>query len=249
MAPALAMKIRQSKKDFHGRLAADELLDRSAGPDDLLARRTHARRAVVLVGPRQGEVHARARFSSGRPPNYFDLEDPAGRSALASRWKRSAPLQGLVVIDEVQHATGSVSRPAGADRPRQSVRPVPCSWAAPAPPCCGRRANPWLGRVEVIEIAPSIWRRSVCRASTVAARRVSAGVHSRFRRRRRSLVRNAVDRFVYSDLPQFGINVAAPAMGRFWAMLAHCTARSGTRRTLPVRWGSANRPCDVTWTG
>jgi predicted AAA+ superfamily ATPase len=32
---------------------------------------------------------------------------------------------------------------------------------------------------------------------------------------------NAVDRFVESDLPQFGVNVATPTMARFWAMLAH----------------------------
>lgn len=32
---------------------------------------------------------------------------------------------------------------------------------------------------------------------------------------------NAIARFVHGDLPQFGINVAAPAMMRFWAMLAH----------------------------
>lgn len=32
---------------------------------------------------------------------------------------------------------------------------------------------------------------------------------------------NAIARFVESDLPQFGVNVAAPTMMRFWAMLGH----------------------------
>ena len=62
-------------------------------------------RAVVLVGPRQSGKSTLARgFLRAGHPNYFDLEDPAGRRALAAPMEALTPLQGLVVIDEVQHS-------------------------------------------------------------------------------------------------------------------------------------------------
>ena len=32
---------------------------------------------------------------------------------------------------------------------------------------------------------------------------------------------DAVNRYLYSDLPQLGMHVAAPLMMRFWQMVAH----------------------------
>jgi uncharacterized protein len=80
-----------------------------------------------------------------------------------------------------------------------------------------------LGRVEVIEVTPftleevgvsavaDLWLRGGFPPAFTAASDEDAGVWCR----------NTVSRFVESDLPQLGLNVAAPTMLRFWAMLAH----------------------------
>jgi uncharacterized protein len=80
-----------------------------------------------------------------------------------------------------------------------------------------------LGRVEVIEIsgfdlretgvpaAPRLWLRGGFPPAYTAANDEDASVWCS----------NAMSRFVQADLPQFGVNVAAPGMLRFWAMLAH----------------------------
>src|SRR5262245_12562075 len=62
-------------------------------------------RAVVLVGPRQcGKSTLARQFLPADHPNYFDLESPANRLSLAQPMTALEALQGLVVIDEVQHA-------------------------------------------------------------------------------------------------------------------------------------------------
>ncbi len=55
----------------------------------------------------------------------------------------------------------------------------------------------------------------------MAARRLPAFLTSPSDEDAAAWRRDAVSRFVELDLPQFGVNVAAPTMLRFWAMLAH----------------------------
>ncbi len=80
-----------------------------------------------------------------------------------------------------------------------------------------------LGRVEVIEVAPlDIAEAGVAAASALWLR---GGFPPAFTAATdddaMAWCRNAIARFVEVDLPQFGVNVAAPTMLRFWAMLAH----------------------------
>ena len=180
-------------------------------------------RAVVLVGPRQcGKSTLARRFLSVDDPNYFDLENPASRSSLAQPMVALQALQGLVVIDEVQHAP-ELFRVLRVlidrhDRPGQYLL-----LGSASPTLLRQTSETLLDRVEVIEIAgfdlqevgvgdtTRLWLRGGFPPAYTAANDADAS----------AWCSNAVERFVQSDLPQFGVNVAAPAMMRFWAMLAH----------------------------
>jgi predicted AAA+ superfamily ATPase len=192
--------------------------DRSAG-----THRTHQHRAVVLAGPRQSGKSTLARsFVSPSSPRYFDLEDPAGRLALAAPKDTLAPLHELVVIDEVQHAP-ELFRLLRVliDRDNRPGQYLLLGSASPS--MLRQTSESLLGRVEVIEVTPftlaevgvdaarRLWLRGGFPPAFTAASDDDAAVWCA----------NAVDRFVYNDLPQFGVNVAAPTMARFWAMLAH----------------------------
>jgi predicted AAA+ superfamily ATPase len=187
-------------------------------------RRALARsRAVVLVGPRQSGKSTLAReFLRRDHPNYFDLEDPADRSSLAEPMATLELLRGLVVIDEVQHAPDlfRVLRVL-IDRDNRPGQYLLLGSASPA--LLRQTSESLLGRVEVIEIAgfdlqeagianaARLWLRGgFPPAFTAASDRDASAWCS-----------NAMARFVQSDLPQFGVNVAAPTMMRFWAMVAH----------------------------
>jgi len=180
-------------------------------------------RAVVLVGPRQcGKSTLARRFLPVDHPNYFDLEDPASRLSLAEPMTALEGLRGLVVIDEVQHAPELfrvlrvlIDR---SNRPGQYLL-----LGSASPTLLRQTSETLLGRVELIEIAgfdlqevgvpntPRLWLRGGFPPAYTAASDADAG----------AWCSNAIARFVQSDLPQFGVNVAAPAMMRFWAMLAH----------------------------
>jgi predicted AAA+ superfamily ATPase len=180
-------------------------------------------RAVVLVGPRQcGKSTLARQFLPADHPNYFDLEDPRSRSSLAEPMTALEALQGLVVIDEVQHAPElfQVLRVLidRDDRPGQYLL-----LGSASPALLRQTSETLLGRVEVIEItgldlrevgtghASRLWLRGGFPPAYTAGSDVDASVWCH----------NAIARFVQGDLPQFGVNVAAPAMTRFWTMLAH----------------------------
>ena len=58
---------------------------------------------VVLAGPRQcGKTTLARLLVPEESLNYFDLEDPASLARLDEPMTALGPLQGLVVIDEVQ---------------------------------------------------------------------------------------------------------------------------------------------------
>ncbi len=180
-------------------------------------------RAVVLVGPRQSGKSTLAReFVAPDSDNYFDLEEPGSPAALAEPMAALETRRGLVVIDEVQHAPDlfRVLRVL-IDRSNQPGQYLLLGSASP--PLLRQTSESLLGRVEVIEVTPftlaevgvsamsKLWLRGGFPPAFTAANDNDASVWCR----------NTVSRFVESDLPQFGVNVATPTMLRFWAMLAH----------------------------
>ncbi|HEX42972.1 MAG TPA: hypothetical protein ENN81_13080, partial [Phycisphaerales bacterium] len=60
-------------------------------------------RIAALLGPRQcGKTALARRFAAGRQTEYFDLEDPTDVRRLENPSLALGPLEGLVVIDEIQ---------------------------------------------------------------------------------------------------------------------------------------------------
>jgi uncharacterized protein len=179
--------------------------------------------AVALVGPRQvGKTTlARCLLPSGSP-NWFDLEDPQVEAQLAAPMVALKDLRGLVVIDEVQHAPElfRVLRVL-IDRPDNAARFLLLGSASPA--LLRQSSESLAGRLEVIEAggftldetgtdhAGALWWRGGFPRSFMAADDEASRIW------RREFIRTTVER----DLPQLGMNVPAPAIHRFWSMLAH----------------------------
>lgn len=161
-------------------------------------------------------------FLAPDSPQWFDLEDPQVEAQLTEPMVALGELRGLVVIDEIQHAPDlfKVLRVL-IDRPGAPARFLLLGSASPA--LLHQSSESLAGRLEVIEVggftldetgtasASALWLRGGFPRSYTAADDANSAVW------RREFVRTTVER----DLPQLGINVAAPALYRFWAMLAH----------------------------
>ena len=207
-------------------------------------------RSVVLVGPRQvGKTTLARSFVAAGDANYFDLEDPRVEAQFEAPMLVLERLQGLVVIDEVQRAPELF----------KALRVLLDRDAAPAKFLLLGSASPGLlrqsseslaGRVETIEIGgftlqetgaaaqAALWLRGGFPRSYLAA----SGADSR--RWRQSFT----GAFLERDLPQLGINVPAPAMRRFWTMLAHLNGQvwnaADPARSLGVNESTVRRHLD-----
>ena len=195
-------------------------------------------RGVVLSGPRQsGKSTLAQRFLSRASPNYFDLEYPPHALRLEQPVQTLEALNGLVVIDEVQLKPDLfpllrvlMDR---ADTPGQFLL-----LGSASPTLLSQAGESLLGRVETInvggfdlgevsanqtqsgqsgqsgycdEATARLWLRGGFPRSYLAASDEDSMVWRG----------HAVADHVRLDIPQFGINIAAPAMLRFWTMLAH----------------------------
>jgi predicted AAA+ superfamily ATPase len=177
----------------------------------------------AVLGPRQcGKTTLARRIAAERGSVFFDLESPADRTRLANPELALSPLRGLVVLDEVQAVSGifPVLRVL-ADR-----KPLPARFLllGSASPQIVREASESLaGRVEFLdmagfdlsEVGPAKWRELWMRGgfpkSYLARSQADSAAW------REGFIRTFLER----DLPNFGIRVPAPAMRRFWTMLAH----------------------------
>ena len=206
--------------------------------------------AVALVGPRQvGKTTlARALLAPGSA-NWFDLEDPQVEAQLATPMVALKDLRGLVVIDEVQHAPElfKVLRVL-IDRPGNPARFLLLGSASPA--LLRQSSESLAGRLEVIEVggftldetgtdaAATLWWRGGFPRSFMARDDAASRIW------RREFIRTTVER----DLPQLGMNVAAPALYRFWSMLAHCHGQiwnaADPARSLGVNESTVRRYLD-----
>ena len=187
-------------------------------------------RGVVLRGPRQSGKSTLARkFLSRDSPNYFDLEYPPHVLRLEQATQTLEHLQGLVVIDEVQLRPGLFpllrSLMDRSDAPGQYLL-----LGSASPELMRQAGESLLGRVETVEVggfnlqeicaheggynaemAMRLWLRGGFPPAYLAATDDDSFAWRA----------NAVNDHVRVDMPQFGINIAAPAMLRFWTMLAH----------------------------
>ena len=184
-------------------------------------------RAVELVGPRQiGKTTLAREFVDVDSPNYFDLEDPISLRRLSQPREALADLQGLVVIDEVQHQPQlfDVLRVL-IDRPSHIHRNGQYLLLGSASPASMHKKESLLGRAVTLEVAGfdlaevgadrqvvnQLWLRGGFPAAYLAQEDETSATWRL----------DAINRYLYSDLPQLGMNVAAPQMMRFWQMVGH----------------------------
>jgi len=216
-------------------------------------------RAVVLAGPRQsGKSTLAAAVVPRGGARWFDLEHPVDRDRLQQPLTALEPLlraasmsgAGPIVIDEVQRAPGLfallrvlIDR---SDAPGQFLL-----LGSASPALLRQTGESLLGRVEVIEVTgfdleevgaarqQALWLRGGYPLSFLAANDADSLAWRL----------QAVQRHVESDLPQFGVNVPAPAMLRFWRMLAHLHGQvwnaADPARSLGISEPTVRRYLDV----
>lgn len=187
-------------------------------------------RGVVLSGPRQsGKSTLAQMFLSRQSPNYFDLEYPPHAQRLEQAAHTLEHLQGLIVIDEVQLKPDLF--PLLRVLMDRSDAPGQFLLLGSASPALLRQAGEsLLGRAEAIEVGGFDLLEITCAQGTYSTQAslqlwLRGGLPQSYLAAtdEDSMVwrQQAIAHHVHFDLPQFGINIAAPAMLRFWSMLAH----------------------------
>jgi len=178
---------------------------------------------VVLTGPRQaGKTTLARELLPEDSPNYFDLEDPLSLARLEEPRTALDPLEGLVVLDEVQRRPDlfPVLRVL-ADRARRSTRFLILGSASgdllrqSAESLAGRMERIEIGGFTLAEVGPqataSLWRRGGFPLAFLAGSEADSIAW------RKQFIQTLLER----DLPQWGVRVPATTLLRFWTMIAH----------------------------
>lgn len=183
---------------------------------------------VGILGPRQvGKSTLAKRYSEeekkrGQTVTYFDLEKDEDSALLRHPAEVLEPLEGLVVIDEVQRLPDLFRRlRVLVDEQKRRARYLILGSAAPE--LLRQSAETLAGRIDYIEIAPfgaeetgvahqrRLWRRGGFPRSFLAANEAASVLW------RKAYIRNFLER----DLPALGLRVPSETLRRFWLMLAH----------------------------
>lgn len=180
-------------------------------------------RIVVLIGPRQcGKTTMARALVAADSPNYFDLEDPPSLARLDQPMTALKPLRGVVVIDEVQRRPDlfPILRVL-ADR-----KPLPSKFlllGSTSSDFLRQSSESLAGRLETIEMRGfsldevarrdqmKHWLRGGFPLSYLARTEKDSNIW------RKQFIRTFLER----DLAQWGINIPALTLLRFWTMLAH----------------------------
>ncbi len=180
-------------------------------------------RVVALIGPRQcGKTTLARLILPAASPNYFDLEDPASLARLTEPMTALAKLRGVVVIDEIQrHPELFPVLRVLADR-----TPLPARFlvlGSASPDLLRQSSESLAGRLETISLSGF----SLGEVGVKALERhwLRGGFPLAFLARsqgdsltwRRQFIQTCLER----DLPRLGVTLPAPALLRFWTMLAH----------------------------
>jgi len=198
------------------------MLERPAYADQV--ERALARSPVTaLLGPRQcGKTTLARSIAAAREASYFDLESARDVAGLQNPELALTAAKGLLVIDEVQQIPDlfAVVRVL-VDREPGNGRFLILGSASPQ--LVQRASESLAGRVEFVDLAgfnvsevapsslPSLWVRGGFPRAFLAGSEDDSNVW------REGFLRTFLER----DIPQLGLSIAAPAMRRFWTMLAH----------------------------
>jgi len=180
---------------------------------------------VVILGAQQvGKTTLAREFARlfAGPSVRFDLEDPDDLARLAEPKLTLGPLEGLVVIDEVQRRPDlfPVLRVL-VDRPDSRAKYLVLGSASPdllrqsSETLAGRVVYHELGGFTLDEVgqaeADRLWLRGGFPRSYLA------GSSADSLEWRLAFIRTFLER----DIPGFGIQIPAKTLHRFWRMLAH----------------------------
>ncbi len=185
---------------------------------------------VAILGARQVGKTTLARSFGERekwPVTRFDLESAADLALLADPELTLGPIQGLVILDEIQR------RPelfpllrVLADRPGSDTKFLVLGSASPdllrqsSESLAGRIGYHRLHGLALDEVGPAaldrLWLRGGFPRSFLAP-----GEAESFEWRRSFL-----QTFLERDLPQLGIRTPAETLRRFWSMVAHYHAQT-----------------------
>ncbi len=206
---------------------------------------------VVLVGPRQsGKTTLAREFLSEDSPNYFDLEDPSSLARLDEPMTALAPLEGLVVIDEIQRRPElfPILRIL-LDRSRGSARFLILSSTTGQllhqtfESLAGRMERLAMGGLSLQEVGASseaaLWLRGGMPLAYLADSETNSIAW------RKSFIQTLAER----DLPAWGVRIPSATVQRFWALLAHCHGQAWNAaepaRTLSVSLSTMRRYLDL----
>jgi len=178
---------------------------------------------AVLTGPRQCGKTTLARLLLREDSvNYFDLEDPVSLARLDEPMTALGPLEGLVVIDEVQRRPDlfPVLRVL-ADRADNPARFLILGSASgellrqSSETLAGRMERIAIGGFSLAELgsesAGTLWRRGGFPLAYLAPAEGDSLAW------RKQFIQTLLER----DLPQWDVRVPAVALQRFWSMVAH----------------------------
>ena len=180
-------------------------------------------RVVALVGPRQaGKTTLARQFVPPDSLNYFDLEDPISLVRLEQPMIALRDLTGLVVIDEIQRKPElfPILRVL-ADRDPLAARFLILGSAsldlghASAESLAGRVETLALSGFSLTEVGIDAHAQHWLRGGFPLAFLADNLADSLAWRK------NFIQSFLERDLAQWGIQVPASTMLRFWTMLAH----------------------------
>jgi predicted AAA+ superfamily ATPase len=180
-------------------------------------------RVVALIGPRQcGKTTMARELVSADSRNYFDLEDPQSLARLEEPMTALKPLRGVVVIDEVQR------RPDLFPILRVLVdrRPLPARFlilGSTSSDFLRQSAESLAGRIEMIEMRGFSLEEIGWKAQMRHWFRGGFPLSYLAQTEKESEIwrKQFIQTFLERDLVQWGINIPALTLLRFWTMLAH----------------------------
>jgi uncharacterized protein len=197
---------------------------------------------VAVLGARQvGKTTLARALAAEGSAAWFDLEHPRDRARLSEPALALERIQGLVVIDEIQHVPELFPLlRALVDRADKDHRYLVLGSASPellrqgSETLAGRIAFHVLDGFDLEEVGasrwPELWQRGGFPLSLLA-RDDAASLTWR---------EAFIETFLSRDLASLGIGVPATTMRRFWTMLAHWHAQIWNGSELARAFGMSD---------
>lgn len=204
----------------------------------------------ALLGPRQcGKTTLSKQYAEKNklPTHFFDLEDPIDLSKLDNPKLTLEPLEGLIVIDEIQRKEELFPylRVLVDKFPKKRILVL----GSASQDLIRQSSETLAGRISYIEMTPfsihetddikKLWYRGGFPKSYLASTEI---ISSQWRK---SYIRTFLER----DIRNFGFDIPPQTMRRFWSMLTHYHGQifnaSEIGRSINVSYKTSDRYLDI----